>query len=576
MKNSWYRKYIVFGIIILFVGASVVPSITGLIEKTSNQLTKPANFPLTNNYTNAYWKFDEGSGNIAHDSSGHGYDGTIYGATWVPCGSGYALDFDGIDDYVDLDNHSQDLGFNKTDDLIFSFWFKSSQNTLGRIYSSSSANGYVPEIQIFLAPNGSIAFMMMKPNCGFTLYTDSSYNDYTLHYVEIWYNGITSEPTATIYVDNESEGSITTWVCPTYNWEFFVTKIGRRCNDSTGYFDGIIDEFKIIKYPGGNEQNPPNITGPTNGSIGVNYDFTIVADDPEGDDLWYYVDWGDGTNTDWFGPYPSGQPVAIKHTWYENGTYDIKVRCRDNWHYSSWGHHIIVIGNIPNIPPYAPTITGPLSGDPGVEYEYKFKAIDYDADNVYYYVDWGDGTNTGWFGFYNSGEEVAKTHMWNSVGDYEIKAKAKDIYGNEGDWSSLWIRIGDQPPSAPSISGSTHGKTGVLYNYTVVAIDPEEDNVSYFIDWGDETYTNWSAWNDSGLVLTFSHTWVKKGTYTIEAKAKDIFNKTGDWGTLKVVVPIIQISQSTSQSNPSPNPKSSQQSYSSLLLKTFYRLLNLR
>ncbi len=56
---------------------------------------------------NAYWKFDEGSGNIAYDSSGLGNDGTIYGATWsTNCISGSCLSFDGVDDYVFVPNSS--------------------------------------------------------------------------------------------------------------------------------------------------------------------------------------------------------------------------------------------------------------------------------------------------------------------------------------------------------------------------------------------------------------------------------------------------------------------------------------
>jgi hypothetical protein len=49
-----------------------------------------------------YWKFDEGSGNVAMDSSGYGNNGTIYGATWVTGKAGYALNFDGSDDYVSI------------------------------------------------------------------------------------------------------------------------------------------------------------------------------------------------------------------------------------------------------------------------------------------------------------------------------------------------------------------------------------------------------------------------------------------------------------------------------------------
>ncbi len=49
----------------------------------------------------AHWRFDEGSGDIAFDISGNGNDGTINGAQSVPGVGGSALEFDGIDDYVE-------------------------------------------------------------------------------------------------------------------------------------------------------------------------------------------------------------------------------------------------------------------------------------------------------------------------------------------------------------------------------------------------------------------------------------------------------------------------------------------
>jgi hypothetical protein len=53
----------------------------------------------------ARWSFNEGSGSMAHDSSGNGNNGTIYGATWVPGASllfGSALRFNGSSDYVSV------------------------------------------------------------------------------------------------------------------------------------------------------------------------------------------------------------------------------------------------------------------------------------------------------------------------------------------------------------------------------------------------------------------------------------------------------------------------------------------
>ena len=94
-----------------------------------------------------------------------------------------------------------------------------------------------------------------------------------------------------------------------------------------------------------------------------------------------------------------------------------------------------------NLRPSKPNIVGPATGKKGTEYDYTFNSIDGDRDDVSYYVDWGDGTNTGWFGPSPSGVGVIKKHSWNSKGEYTIKAKAKDINGAESDESIFKINI---------------------------------------------------------------------------------------------------------------------------------------
>ena len=54
--------------------------------------------------TSALWHFNEGDGNVLHDSSGNGNDGVIYGANWTEGVMGGALEFDGENDYVDVEN----------------------------------------------------------------------------------------------------------------------------------------------------------------------------------------------------------------------------------------------------------------------------------------------------------------------------------------------------------------------------------------------------------------------------------------------------------------------------------------
>jgi len=50
-----------------------------------------------------WWRFDEGSGTTASDFSGYGNEGTLHGDTaWVTGHLGKALQFDGVDDYVEV------------------------------------------------------------------------------------------------------------------------------------------------------------------------------------------------------------------------------------------------------------------------------------------------------------------------------------------------------------------------------------------------------------------------------------------------------------------------------------------
>ena len=67
-----------------------------------------------------WWKFDEGSGTVAYDSSENGNDGNLTnGPTWATGKIGGALSFDGVDDYVDFGQRN--LGINSN--LSVSYWF---------------------------------------------------------------------------------------------------------------------------------------------------------------------------------------------------------------------------------------------------------------------------------------------------------------------------------------------------------------------------------------------------------------------------------------------------------------------
>jgi parallel beta-helix repeat protein len=73
----------------------------------------------------------------------------------------------------------------------------------------------------------------------------------------------------------------------------------------------------------------PSIDGPVNGKPGEEYDYTFSVEDSDGDEFFIFVDWGDGTNPNWIGPFESGTDVILKHSWAEKGTYIISARAKD-------------------------------------------------------------------------------------------------------------------------------------------------------------------------------------------------------------------------------------------------------
>jgi len=75
----------------------------------------------------------------------------------------------------------------------------------------------------------------------------------------------------------------------------------------------------------------PEIMGPSLGKIRQVYEYTFVTTDIDGDNVYYYIDWGNEDNEEWIGPYGSGEQVTIKHTWKKQGTYIIRVKAKDNF-----------------------------------------------------------------------------------------------------------------------------------------------------------------------------------------------------------------------------------------------------
>jgi hypothetical protein len=185
---------------------------------------------------------------------------------------------------------------------------------------------------------------------------------------------------------------------------------------------------------------PEKPNGPDNGAPLTEFTFTTTTTDPEGDQLYYLWSWGDGNESDWVGPFDSGQTADASHSWDIIGNYEISVMAKDeNGAKSEWSE-IFVFPVVENTPPSIPILDGPVTAKKGVPYTLKVTSTDPHGQDVYYDIFWGNG-GTGWEGPYPSGETIEFVHTYDTTRTYTIRVKAKDEFNAKSDEATKQITV---------------------------------------------------------------------------------------------------------------------------------------
>lgn len=207
----------------------------------------------------------------------------------------------------------------------------------------------------------------------------------------------------------------------------------------------------------------------------------------------------------------------------------------------SWFYGMTILGDptliISNQPPHGKNFTGPEIGVIGEEYNFCVDCFDPNSDEIYCIFDWGDGTDSGWFGPFNSDYTICDSHIWKDIGEYFICFKLKDSHGFETDWSDPIVLtiIENNPPNIPNIEGPNSGKPGITYDYIFNAVDSDGDDLKFLIDWGDNS-TYETQYTQSETDITVSHYWADRDTYYIKVKAEDIYGALSPEQTFEVII----------------------------------------
>ncbi len=228
--------------------------------------------PPTQVFPIGYYAFDEGAGSIAGDSTGSGNNGTIYngvtpGAIWVDGKFGKAIQFDGVNDYVNLGNN---FNFALDQPFSISLWVNpvSGTTTVSRMLidkrdGSATGTGY----QLRYTTTKGLPFMRIDEgaaNIDTTFSTPSQLFNDTWHHI-VFGRSLSEH---FVYLDGVKQTPTTpdsTLADLTNISNFYIGATGGASPSEV--FSGLIDEVRVYDVAL-NDQQVFQLYNATNCAIG--------------------------------------------------------------------------------------------------------------------------------------------------------------------------------------------------------------------------------------------------------------------------------------------------------------------
>ena len=576
MKNHLFRKGLVLGLMILFVGASIIPSINGNIEQVKkNEVRKT----LNNNIEEIGLIVDQ-----ALDYTCGPTQGSHQIKAHMPIGQSFKPLYEchyGIELYITQINPESPLApiqitlkennisgpivpetnvtLNLTSGSGWRFFeFDSPINlTINQTYvidiSTTTSRWGAKDTGGFCYTRG-IGYLLGSPHSGIDLY----FRTYVLNPYPM--ANFTYQPdNPTIYdiiyfndTSNDFNGYIVSWL-----WDFGDGNISILQNTShqytnTGTYvvtlevtdnDELTDEISkniTVTY------KPPNVPsqpyGNTSGYICINHNYSTSTTDPAEFNISYGWDWdGDLVVDEWTDWYESNETCKIAHNWSDPGKYNVSVKAKNTFQEeSNWSSKLSVtmLNHLPHVPsdPIPPdgatnvpvdAVLCWTGGDPDI-----CDTVTYD---VYFGMNYppskqsSNQTETCYDPYGPDEMPFVETFYWGIV-----------AWDNHGDFviSPIWTFTTEHtlPPLPPEIDGPTSGKPDINYEFSFVSTHPQNLFIKYYVDW-DDGYITETDYYEAGEVVTLNHKWDSKNIFTIAAKAIDIYENESDWSEFDIEIP---------------------------------------
>ncbi|HVZ59748.1 MAG TPA: LamG-like jellyroll fold domain-containing protein, partial [Terriglobales bacterium] len=496
----------------------------------------------------AAYALNEGSGTAASDLSGNSNNGTLTnGPTWAAGKYGLGVNFDGVNDYVQV-NNSSTLGLGGTGTL--EAWVK--VNTLGKWHgiiakgssNSDPANSYAIEI------NNSNNFLCILGNgvSASVLTSSSAVAAGQFYHIACTWNGAT----ALMYVNGTQNASAAQGVTPSVNTApLTIGQYGGNSDPTSG----IIDEVRIYNRALSATEiqtdmntalvaaQPPDTTNPTatmtaplnNATVSGTIAVSANASDNVGVvGVQFLLDGSPLGAEDTTAPYS----ISWDSTGASNAAHTLSARARDAA--GNLGTSAGVNVTVNNIPPDTtnPTssMTSPLN-NATVSGTIAVSANASDNVGVVGVQFLLDGSPLG-------AEDTTAPYSisWDSTGasnaSHTLSARARDAAGNLGTSTSVNVTVNNTPlDSTPPTISLTAPLNNATVSGTVTLSANATDNVAIA---GVQFFVDGSPLGAEDTTAPYSISWnsttTADGAHSLTARARDTSGNPAMSGAISITV----------------------------------------
>ena len=182
----------------------------------------------------AHWTFDDGAGTVARDSSGNRNHGILVGGPqWVAGAVGGALEFDGIDDYVDCGNPAV---LDITGDITFMCWIKVA--AFSKTWETILSKGD-DSYRMSRGPGDGDSIHFGANGTGDNLNANTIVTTDTWRHVALVFNGTDK----IIYIDGAED--VRAAASGNINSSGYNFYIGQNSQQANRFLTGLIDDVRI-------------------------------------------------------------------------------------------------------------------------------------------------------------------------------------------------------------------------------------------------------------------------------------------------------------------------------------------